>query len=244
MIVGATLGVAFCKPAADVAMGAGLGVSLCALVVIADCFEASSNVPVVSRIFRETISFRLEFRAGGNHIHKFGGEFWILALRFGQERGIQRELEDGGGFGLAGEFAIVDFVGPVAQTAGPGDFAENVGPPEPPPGGEAALRDDFDTAMHAGESFADGLLLVHGAQIREGKAGILKGLKIGGFVAETQLLNDFEVGGTPIWGGAQTVGDTQVERSEVAAGQMIAKIGGGQPNLVGLDSHIYLWLTF
>jgi len=69
-------------------------------------------------------------------------------------------------------------------------------------------------------------------------------LKIGGFVAETQLLNDFEVGGTPIWGGAQTVGDTQVERSEVAAGQMIAKIGGGQPNLVGLDSHICLWLTF
>jgi hypothetical protein len=53
-------------------------------------------------------------------------------------------------------------------------------------------------------------------------------------VAETQLLNDFEVGGAPIWGGAQAVGDTQVERREVAAGQMIAKIGGSQPNEIGL----------
>jgi len=69
-------------------------------------------------------------------------------------------------------------------------------------------------------------------------------LKIGGFVAETQLLNDFEVGGTPIWGVAQTVRGTQVERREMAAGQMIAEIGGGQPNLVGLDSHFCLWLTF
>jgi hypothetical protein len=88
--------------------------------------------------------------------------------------------------------------------------------------------------MHARESFADGLLLVHGAQIREGKAGILKGLEIGGFMAETQLLNDFEIGGTPIWGGAQAVGDAQIEGSEVAAGQVIAEVGGGQPNEIGL----------
>jgi hypothetical protein len=78
------------------------------------------------------------------------------------------------------------------------------------------------------------LLLVHRAQICEGKAGILKGLKIGRFVAETQLLNDFEVGGTPVWGGAQTVRDSQVEGSEVAAGQVIAEVGGGQPNEIGL----------
>src|SRR3982074_2918969 len=101
MIVGAPAVVTLGKPATNAAMGTGLRASLCGLVVVAGGFEASSNVAVVSGIFRETIRFRLEFRAGRNHIHKFGGEFWILALRFGQERGIQRELEDGGGFGLA-----------------------------------------------------------------------------------------------------------------------------------------------
>src|SRR5712671_5439394 len=114
MIVGASAVVTLGKPAADVAMGAGLGVSLCGLVVVAGGFKASSNVAVISGIFGEAITFRLEFRAGGNHIHKFGGEFWILALRVGQKCGIEGELKDGGGFGLAGEFAIVNFIGPVA----------------------------------------------------------------------------------------------------------------------------------
>ena len=65
MIVGAATVVTLGKPAADVAMGTGLGVSLCGLVVVAGGFEASSNVAVVSGIFGETIRFRLEFRAGG-----------------------------------------------------------------------------------------------------------------------------------------------------------------------------------
>jgi len=30
------------------------------------------------------------------------------------------------------------------------------------------------------------------------------------------------------------VRDSQVERSEVAAGQVIAEVGGGQPNEIGL----------
>src|SRR6266850_5702097 len=107
MIVGATLGVAFCKPAADVAMGAGLGIGLCDLVVIAGCFEAGFDVAIIGGVFRDAIGFRFEFLAGGNHIHEFGCEFWFLALSVRQERRIKSELEDGGGFGFAGEFAIV-----------------------------------------------------------------------------------------------------------------------------------------
>src|SRR5712672_478193 len=102
MIVSAAAVVTLGKPATDVAMGTGLGVSLCGLVVVAGGFEASSNVAVISGIFGKPITFRLEFVGSGNHIHKFGGEFWILALRLGQECGIEGELKDGGGFGLAG----------------------------------------------------------------------------------------------------------------------------------------------
>src|SRR5258708_3606078 len=108
MIVSAAAVVTLGKPATDVAMGTGLGVSLCGLVVVAGGFEASSNVAVISGIFSEAITFRLEFVGSGNHIHIFGGVFGFLALRIGQERGIEGELKDGGGFGLAGEFAIVN----------------------------------------------------------------------------------------------------------------------------------------
>ena len=89
------------------------------------------------------------------------------------------------------------------------------------------MRDDFYAALHVRESFTDCLLLVEAAQVCEGKAGILKGLEVGGFVAEPQLLNDFEVGRAPVWRRAQALRGAQVERSEVAAGQVIAEVGGG-----------------
>jgi hypothetical protein len=78
------------------------------------------------------------------------------------------------------------------------------------------------------------LRLVHRAQICEGKAGILKRLEVGRFMTESQFLDDLEIGRSPIRGATQTVRDTEIEGSEMAAGEMIAEVGGGQPYLVGL----------
>ena len=39
------------------------------------------------------------------------------ALNFAEEFGIERELENRGGFRFFGEFAVVGFVGPIAEAA-------------------------------------------------------------------------------------------------------------------------------
>ena len=85
MIVGAALGVTLGKPAADVAMGAGLGIGRFGLGIVAGCFEASFDVAIVGGVFRNTISFWLEFLAGGNDVHELWGTLGVMALNFRQQ---------------------------------------------------------------------------------------------------------------------------------------------------------------
>ena len=62
-------------------------------------------------------------------------------------------------------------------------------------------------------------------------------LEIFGFVAEAELLNDLHVGRFPFWDVALTASGGEFEFGEVAAGEVIAHVGGGEPDFAVYDAH-------
>ena len=90
------------------------------------------------------------------------------ALNFAEEFGVERELEDRGGFRFLGEFAVVGFVRPIAEAAGLSvHFAENVGAAEKAAVEERALGDRFDAGFHRAEGFVEDAAFVHAAEVEE-----------------------------------------------------------------------------
>jgi hypothetical protein len=61
--------------------------------------------------------------ARGNDVHLLRE----LALQLADDVGVEAELQDGAGAGLAGELGVDDLVGPVAEVAGGIDAQEDVG---------------------------------------------------------------------------------------------------------------------
>ena len=147
-------------------------------------------------------------------------------------------MKDGGGLGLAREFAVVDLVRPSSQRARRGDFGENVGAAKPVPCREAALGDDFDSALHARQCFYDGFgVVVDVAQVHDGGAVRLQQAEVGGLMPQAQLLNDGEVGRAPGRSGKFVTRDAQIEDREMGAGQVVAEVGGGEAQSCGLSFH-------
>jgi len=85
------------------------------------------------------------------------------ALRERQELGVQTELQDRAGAGLARELGVFDLVRPAAENgARRGDLHEYVRPPLPRTVREPGLDDHVGAVVHRGEGPLDGDLVVWG----------------------------------------------------------------------------------
>ena len=56
-------------------------------------------------------------------------------------------------------------------------------------------------------------------------------------MAQAQLPNDGEMGRAPGWSGEFATRDAEIENREMAAGQMVAEVGGGEAKAGGLNFH-------
>src|SRR5580704_14919163 len=152
-------------------------------------------------------------------------------MNLAEEFGIKRELQDRGGFRFFGEFAVVGFVGPIAEAAWFSFyFAEDIGTAEKAAAEQGALRDRFDAGFHSASGFVEDALLVHAAEIDEITFAdfLFEEFEVSGFVTEAEFLNNDHVGRFPFRDVALTASGGEFELGEVAARKVIAHVGGSQ----------------
>ncbi len=129
VVVGAPLRVAHLPPAADVAVGAGVG-------RLRQGFGAPLGVEV--NMGQQPTLHKAVVRGyvgdsifvgggGGDDLEVFGG----AALERGEQFRVHAELQDGAGAGFAREFGVVRLVVPVAEVAGAWNLDEHVREAEP-----------------------------------------------------------------------------------------------------------------
>ena len=74
--------------------------------------------------------------------------FGLTALQLSHKLGVKAQLKNGFGFRLTGQFAVHDFVRPVAQAARSLDSEQHVGAASPIAAGKAGLENGLSTLLH------------------------------------------------------------------------------------------------
>src|SRR5262245_34233325 len=115
MILLAPLSVAFLPPAANFTVSTWLCRSRDAVPVLLNrFFQTSFDEPVVGGKIEHPILLRLKSNSGRHDEHRLRQN----SLNALQELGIERQLKNRGRLGFAGQFAVIDFIRPAAETAG------------------------------------------------------------------------------------------------------------------------------
>ena len=199
VIVGAAPGVALAKPAADVAMRAGLRVGAVGRTILGGVNELTFYVAIVGGVIVDAMGFAGEFRSGDNDPH----ELRDRALSNVQQFGVKRQLKNCSCLGFTREFAVVGFVGKISEGAGRGNFAQDIGAAEKPGGAQGALGDHVGATLHGRAGFVEERGFA--AQFREVhnfQTLLREEFQVGGFVREAQFLDYFQVGRGPGRSGA------------------------------------------
>jgi hypothetical protein len=145
MILLAPLSVAFLPPAANLTMSTWLCRSCDAVPVLLNrFFQTRFDEPAVCGKIEHSILLRPKIHSGRDHIHRLRQN----PLDAFQELGIKRKLKDGCRLCFAGQFAVVDFIRPAAELAGPLNPPQHVRTSKPSPICQRRLSDCFSAAFH------------------------------------------------------------------------------------------------
>ena len=179
VIVGTAVLITFAEPAADVAVGARLRVGICRRAGLGGAGELAFHKAVVGCVVVDAMRFADEFRSGNDDPHQFR----CVAQNRGEQLRVEGQLQDGGSFSFAGEFAVVGFIRPVSEHTGFVHFSQDVRSAEPSGAAERALVDHVHSALHGEASFFQGFSFdLHGGQIGNLQAALGQEREVIGFV--------------------------------------------------------------
>ena len=185
--------------------------------------------PEVGTVVFDAVALRLEVAAGRDHVHVGGSD----ALDFLEQMRIDAKLQDRRRTGIAGEFRVVDLVGPVAETAGRRYLQQEVPAPRPFVVRKGCLVNDVHASAHLG----DGRPNVAPRSVYDGAALAPQPVEIGLLVLHAPLAQVFEHRAVSEWRPGRPPGGCQIENGKVSARQEVAEVGRGQAEAVGCLVH-------
>ena len=169
-------------PRAIVAVGHTLRVGRAG--VAEEGVHLTGQQPEVGTVVFDAVALRLEVAAGRDHVHVGGSD----ALDFLEQMRIDAKLQDRRRTGIAGEFRVVDLVGPVAETAGRRYLQQEVPAPRPFVVRKGCLVNDVHASAHLG----DGRPNVAPRSVYDGAALAPQPVEIGLLVLHALLAQVFE----------------------------------------------------
>ena len=146
---------------------------------------------------------------------------------------VEAQLQDGAGFRLPRELGVHHFVGPVAKPARLVDPSQHVRPPHPAPFAQRRLHDDGHAAAHRPLR----LRLRAGLETRH---ALGKRFDVGRFVRVAAFAQQLHFLLLPLkarWARNPPVDPIQVQPRQMATGEEVGQVGGGQPKAVVGELH-------
>ena len=128
MIVVAAFLIAFSLPPADLAVRCGFGIGRRTGAIRAnDRRKARLYVAVIGRVIQDPVALRRKGFAGRYNMHCLGKQ----SLRRSEQMRVKRQLQDRCGFCFMCEFAVIDFIRPIAEYGRLIDLSQDIDASEP-----------------------------------------------------------------------------------------------------------------